>query len=87
MWRVIVPNKVRGKLRYVPLTERARILEALGSLEESGPHAADVRHLVRDEYRQRVGSYRVLFRVNDALRAIQVQRIERRSSTTYRKRR
>jgi mRNA-degrading endonuclease RelE of RelBE toxin-antitoxin system len=38
-------------------------------------------------YRRRVGPYRVLFDVDHATRNVQVQEIERRSSTTYRRRR
>jgi mRNA-degrading endonuclease RelE of RelBE toxin-antitoxin system len=38
-------------------------------------------------YRRRVGPYRVLFDVDQATRSIQVQEIERRTSTTYRRRR
>ena len=38
-------------------------------------------------YRRRVGSYRVLFDIDPATRSVQVQEIERRTSTTYRRRR
>jgi mRNA-degrading endonuclease RelE of RelBE toxin-antitoxin system len=38
-------------------------------------------------YRRRVGPYRVLFDVDRATRSVQVQDIERRTSTSYRKRR
>jgi mRNA-degrading endonuclease RelE of RelBE toxin-antitoxin system len=60
-------------------------LAGIEQLEAAGPQAHNVRHLLRDEYRQRVGDYRLLFRVTAAMRLIQVQRIERRTSTTYRK--
>jgi mRNA-degrading endonuclease RelE of RelBE toxin-antitoxin system len=38
-------------------------------------------------YRRRVGPYRVLFDVDQATHSVQVQEIERRTSTTYRRRR
>jgi mRNA-degrading endonuclease RelE of RelBE toxin-antitoxin system len=38
-------------------------------------------------YWRRVGPYRILFDVDRTTRSVQVQEIERRTSTTYRKRR
>jgi mRNA-degrading endonuclease RelE of RelBE toxin-antitoxin system len=38
-------------------------------------------------YRRRVGPYRILFDVDPATRSVQAQEIDRRASTTYRKRR
>jgi mRNA interferase RelE/StbE len=38
-------------------------------------------------YRRRVGSYRILFDIDQATRSVQIQEIERRTSTTYRRRR
>ena len=87
MWRVHVPTKVRKELRRsFPVEVRERIQNALRNLERDGIHATDVRHLIRNEYRKRVGSYRILFRAHPSIRFIQVQRIARRTSTTYRKR-
>ena len=89
MWRVYVPTKLRKDLRRrFPVNAREAISAALRDLERDGPHAAGVGHLMRDEYRWKGGpgdNYRILFRVTEALRFIQVQRIERRTSTTYRK--
>jgi mRNA-degrading endonuclease RelE of RelBE toxin-antitoxin system len=34
-------------------------------------------------YRRRVGPYRVLFDIDQATRNVQVQEVERRTSTTY----
>jgi hypothetical protein len=51
-------------------------------------HAAGVRHLLHDEYRWKGGpgdNYRILFRATESIRFIQVQRIERRTTTTYRR--
>jgi mRNA-degrading endonuclease RelE of RelBE toxin-antitoxin system len=38
-------------------------------------------------YRRRVGPFRVLFDIDQATRNVQVQEVERRTSTTYRRRR
>ena len=90
MWRVYVPTKLRKDLRRrFPVNTREAILAALRDLERDGVHAAGVRHLLRDEYRWAGGpgyNYRILFRAIEPMRFIQVQRIERRTSTTYRKR-
>ncbi len=89
MWRVYVPTKLRKDLRRrFPVNAREAITAALRDLERDGPHAAGVGHLMHDEYRWKGGPgdhYRILFRVTEAIRFIQVQRIERRTSTTYRK--
>jgi mRNA-degrading endonuclease RelE of RelBE toxin-antitoxin system len=37
-------------------------------------------------YRRRVGAYRVLFDADQATRSVQIQEIERHTSTTYRRR-
>lgn len=50
------------------------------------PYAGDIRMLAAHEYRRRVGSYRIRIHVNTAFRAVQVLHIDRRTSTTYRRR-
>ena len=88
MWRVYVPTKLRKDVRRrFPANDRQRIIDALRDLEQDGTYAKDVVHLLGDQYRRREGAYRILFRATEALRFIQVQGIERRTSTTYRKRR
>lgn len=87
MWRVYVPTKIRKDLqRRFPVNAREAINAALSDLERDGIHAAGVRHLMRDEYRWKGGpgrNYRILFRATESLRFVQVQRIERRTTTTY----
>ena len=77
MWRVYVPTKLRKDLRRrLPVNARETVL------------AAGVGHLMRDEYRWKGGpgrNYRILFRATESIHfIIQVQRIERRTTTTYR---
>lgn len=86
MWRVRVPTKVQKDLRSVPASDRVRIFAVLSALERSGPYGPSVRHLMGDEYRARSGAYRILFRADRDDEAINVHRVERRTSTTYRKR-
>ena len=92
MWRVHVPTKIRKDLaRRFPDNVRQAILDALTDLERDGIHAAGVGHLMRDEYRWKTHggharNYRILFRATESIRFIQVQRIERRTTTTYFKR-
>ncbi len=89
MWRVYVPNKIRKDLeRRFPVNVRVALQAALRDLERDGIHADGVRHLLRDEYRWKTTggparNYRILFRATEAMRFIQVQHIERRTSTTY----
>lgn len=88
MWRVCVPTKIRKDLqRRFPVNAREAITAALSDLERDGIRAGGVRHLMRDEYRWKGAgagrNYRILFRATESLRFIQVQRIERRTTTTY----
>ncbi|MBI4517344.1 MAG: hypothetical protein HY699_16190 [Deltaproteobacteria bacterium] len=50
----------------------------------SDPFVGDIRHLEARVYRRRVGAYRTIFEVNTDFRAVQILRVERRTSTTYR---
>jgi mRNA-degrading endonuclease RelE of RelBE toxin-antitoxin system len=89
MWRVYVPTKLRKDLRRrFPVNAREAINAALRALERDGIHAAGVGYLMRDEYRWKGSGagrdYRILFRATESIRFIQVQRIERRTTTTYR---
>lgn len=54
------------------------------------PFAGDLQRLAshdRYSFRRRVGDYRILFNVDTVTRRIRVGAVERRTTTTYRKRR
>jgi mRNA-degrading endonuclease RelE of RelBE toxin-antitoxin system len=86
MWRVNVPNRVRRSFLSLPSKDQDRILAALDELAADGPYASNIVALLGDEYRKRVGNYRIIFAADTATRGINVKRIARRTSTTYKRR-
>ncbi len=47
------------------------------------PFSGDFQKLYGREYRLRVGSYRVLFEIDQKTRTVEVHEVVRRTSTTY----
>jgi mRNA-degrading endonuclease RelE of RelBE toxin-antitoxin system len=83
MWRVNVAKPARKAVDRFPGKDRDRILAALDEMAVD-PFCGDIRKLAANEYRRRIGSYRVRFTVYAELRFVQVTAIVRRTSTTYR---
>jgi len=86
-WRLIVERSAEKSLGRVPHREAERVLTALDQMSQN-PFSGDVRRLTNQAstYRRRVGNWRIFFDVNYKQRLIAVVAIERRTSTTYRKR-
>jgi mRNA interferase RelE/StbE len=87
-WRLTFSRNAQRSLRRLPPEGRRRIDGAIAEMERD-PLSGDVV-ILKDcpvGYRRRIGPYRILFDVDQVTRSIQVQEIERRTSTTYRKRR
>jgi mRNA-degrading endonuclease RelE of RelBE toxin-antitoxin system len=86
MWRVNVAGNARKAVDTFPRKDQERILAALDGMALD-PFSGDIRKLGPNEYRRRVGSYRVRYTVHPELRFVQVTAIVRRTSTTYREHR
>jgi mRNA interferase RelE/StbE len=87
-WRLTFSRNAQRSLRRLPPDIRRRLDGAFAEMAQD-PLSGDVV-MLRDYpvgYRRRIGPYRVLFDVDQATRSVQVQEIERRTSTTYRRRR
>jgi mRNA interferase RelE/StbE len=87
-WRLTFSRNAQRSLRRLPPDVRRR-LDGLFAEMARDPLSGHVV-VFRDYpvgYRRRVGPYRILFDVDQAAHSVQVQEIERRTSTTYRKRR
>ena len=87
-WRLTFSRNAQKSLRRLPPDVRRRLDGTFAEMARD-PLSGDVV-VLRDYpvgYRRRVGPYRVLFDVDQATRSVQVQEIERRTSTTYRSRR
>ncbi len=83
MWRVYVPKSAQKAIARVPAADASRIMAAIRQMAVD-PFAGDIRQLEARTYRRRVGAYRIIFEVNTDFRAVQILRVERRTSTTYR---
>ena len=78
-------KKAKKQLAPIPRPDVERIIDAVESLAE-WPDAANVKALSeRDDYRLRVGRYRVLFTVtpNDEVTVILIEEVKKRDERTY----
>jgi mRNA-degrading endonuclease RelE of RelBE toxin-antitoxin system len=82
-----IAPRARKALRRAQGDDRARLLAALDSLAED-PSAGDVAPLrhERSAFRRRVGDWRIFFDLSPRERVVNVVAIERRTTTTYRRR-
>jgi mRNA interferase RelE/StbE len=72
----------------VPLAlSRSRIIAALTQME-ADPFSGELVRLAGQQtgYRRRVGNWRIMFDADPVTRTVSVRAIERRTTTTYRKR-
>jgi mRNA-degrading endonuclease RelE of RelBE toxin-antitoxin system len=83
MWRVFVPKSAQKAIARAPAADAQRLNAAIQQMA-ADPYAGDIRHLQARIYRRRVGAYRIIFEVSADFRAVQILRVGRRTSTTYR---
>jgi mRNA interferase RelE/StbE len=75
-WRVVVDDRARKDLRRIDPPTRKRILSAIERLAQSAELTGDVKRLRgSDEYRLRVGDWRVRFEREDRKLTIVVVRV------------
>jgi mRNA-degrading endonuclease RelE of RelBE toxin-antitoxin system len=68
----------------VPAADQGRILAALRAMQ-TDPLSGDVVKLAgQDAFRRRVGSFRIIFRIDFKARVVGILDIVRRTTTTYR---
>lgn len=83
MYSVTVTKKATKQLRKIDATARAKIFPELNGLS-AWPDCNNVRKLVnRENFRLRVGSYRVLFTVDTKAQEITIQEVKKRDERTY----
>jgi mRNA-degrading endonuclease RelE of RelBE toxin-antitoxin system len=87
-WTVNVVKSARKQLDRLCAVDFARVDAAIESMRVD-PFMGDIEHLKNADagHRRRAGNYRILFDVFRDRRHIEVVAVERRTSTTYRKRR
>ncbi|WP_027184806.1 type II toxin-antitoxin system RelE family toxin [Desulfovibrio inopinatus] len=78
-------TKARRQFRRIDATQRKAILAAIGTLA-NWPDCHNVKSLVgRNDYRLRVGRYRVLFTIceDNEIRIIFIEEVKKRDERTY----
>jgi mRNA interferase RelE/StbE len=79
----IAGRRVERELNKVPPDTFERVAAAIKSLAET-PRPPGVKKISGDTFRIRVGRYRVIYEVDDAVQEVIITRVAKRSETTYR---
>ena len=82
-YQVLLRRRAEKQLDRVPYADHPRIVEAMLALEDN-PRPRGCRKLFDDIYRIRVGNYRVIYKIDDEQREVEVGKIARRREDTYR---
>jgi mRNA interferase RelE/StbE len=78
MYQVILDNRVRRDLSHLPSDVLARLVRGLQMLAQN-PRPRGARRLTgTDGWRVRIGSYRILYLVDDKRRVVVVYRLAHR---------
>lgn len=83
-WTVIASKAAQKSLRAAPAADADRIVRALKQMQLS-PYAGDLKYLRGDAgvLRRRVGSWRILFTIDQAAHRVEIINVLRRTSTSY----
>ncbi len=86
-WGLKVDSWVHKVLKKIPREYAEHIFEVIEKLP-TDPYAGDIEKekSVVNVWRRRVGQYRILYEVNNTYRLVHVFDVQRRTTTTYRKR-
>ena len=86
-WDLHVAGPARKQLERMPAHDREHILSVFVAMRDN-PFQGDLRHLKNQPsaFRRRVGDWRILFDPDPDRHLVVVTAIERRTTTTYRKR-
>jgi mRNA interferase RelE/StbE len=78
-YQVLVPKRVQREIDGLPATVRTRVVHAIDRLTDD-PRPPGCVKLTgqQDEYRIRVGDYRVRYEVRDADQSVSVLRVQHR---------
>lgn len=82
MWLIFLTNLAKKHLGRIPKEEAGQIFEAIEEMRAS-PFSGDVAKLNKNNWRRRVGNYRIIFQILPKESTIFVLGIARRASTTY----
>ncbi|MCB9007806.1 MAG: type II toxin-antitoxin system RelE/ParE family toxin [Ardenticatenaceae bacterium] len=83
MYSIEWTRKALKQLKRIQQQHQKQIVVSVRSLE-NWPDCQNVKALVnRPGFRLRVGSYRVMFEVEDQLRVIEIEEVKKRDDRTY----
>jgi mRNA-degrading endonuclease RelE of RelBE toxin-antitoxin system len=84
LWDLVITRPAERDLRIPARNDLARINAAFEAMR-SNPYSGDIKFLkgMTGALRRRVGSWRILFEVNQAKRVVVVLGVKRRTTTTY----
>jgi mRNA interferase RelE/StbE len=79
MYRVVVERSAEKDLRKLQLDMRFRVADALRSLAKD-PRPVGSRKLAgtKHDWRVRVGDYRIIYEIADAIRVVRIYRVRHR---------
>ena len=79
MYRVVVERSAEKDLRRLPLNVRLRVADTLHGLTND-PRSVGSRKLAgtKNDWRIRVGDYRVIYEIADSIRVVRVYRVRHR---------
>ena len=82
-YHVEVIRSAQRAARRLPVEYRERVTRAILALSEDPRPPSCWKLSGSNMWRFRIGEYRVLYTISDSLQEIMVQRIDRRTTTTY----
>lgn len=86
-WTIRLVEHARKQIKRIPPRDCFIILAALSRMKDN-PFTGNVKHLYNEHsaYRRRTGNWRIFFDTYPKTNVVVVVSIERRTTTTYRKR-
>ena len=82
-WVLVIRNKVRKSLSKFPVSDQVRLTEVIQHLPVD-PFAGDIEKMEGGEnWRRRVGVYRIFYEIILAEKVVYVFDVKRRTSATY----
>ncbi len=87
-WEVKITKSALKTMKRFPKKDASRLLFVLKEFQ-ANPYQGDIGK-IRDEdnvWRRRVGGYRILYEVAPSRKSVEIFRVERRTTTTYHKKR
>ncbi len=83
-WTIVIDAQAEKQLRKFPAEDYKRIRRAINAMEVD-PFFGDITKLsgIENNWRRRIGNYRILYEIVSQDKIIYVFHVERRSSHTY----